>query len=85
MHSDKILIYGTKWCPDCRRARMVFEKFNCPFEYVDIEADETARAEVSRINNGFLSVPTILFPDGSTLTEPDNPTLERKIITLQEK
>jgi len=81
--SDEVItIYGTHWCPDCNRAKKVFARMNCPYKYVDIDQDELAREFVQTINNGFCSVPTIVFIDGSSLTEPDNYTLEQKLILL---
>jgi mycoredoxin len=34
---------------------------------------------VQRVNHGYRSVPTIVFPDGSLLVEPSNAELERKL------
>jgi mycoredoxin len=82
MNITKAKVYGTKWCPDCRRALKVFEKLQYPLEYIDIEEDSVARQLVLTINHGCSSVPTIVFQDGSTLTEPDNASLERKLLSL---
>ena len=51
-----------------RRARV-------PFDYVDISFDGLANARVREINGGNASVPTIVFPDGTTLTEPSEAEL----------
>lgn len=40
------------------------------------------RQRVIEINNGFESVPTLVFADGSTLTEPNNDTLYSRLNTL---
>jgi hypothetical protein len=37
---------------------------------------------VETINGGYLSVPTLVFPDGTTLTEPSNPELLAAITKL---
>jgi mycoredoxin len=76
---DRIVMYGTSWCGDCRRARRVFEQYRTAFEYVDIEQDDSARAYVERVNGGFRSVPTIIFPDGSVMTEPSAAALSTKL------
>jgi mycoredoxin len=68
--TEQIKIYGTKWCPDCFRAKQVFSKHDIPFVWFDIEQDEAACAFVEKANGGFKSVPTIVFPDGSVLVEP---------------
>jgi len=67
-----ILIYGTTWCPDCRRAKQFFGEHRVQYTWVDIEQDEAAMAEVERINEGKRIVPTIICPDGEILTEPSN-------------
>jgi mycoredoxin len=76
---DRIVMYGTSWCGDCRRARRVFEQHQTAFEYVDIEQDDSARAYVERVNGGYSSVPTIIFPDGSVMTEPSSAALITKL------
>ena len=66
----KIIIYGTNWCGDSRRARRFFDENNIEYDWIDIDVDREAGKLVEQINGGFRSVPTIIFPDGSTLTEP---------------
>jgi mycoredoxin len=77
--AEQIQMYGTKWCPDCFRAKQVLSKYNIPFTWHDIEQDEKACAYVEKVNGGFKSVPTIMFPDGSFLVEPGNSELETKL------
>ncbi len=74
-----IIIYGTKWCPDCYRAKKVFREREITFEYIDINRNLDARDYVEKVNNGFRSVPTILFPNGDTLVEPSNYELNAKL------
>ncbi|NTU79302.1 MAG: NrdH-redoxin [Chloroflexales bacterium] len=75
-----IVIYGTSWCSDCRRAQRVLEQSKVPFTYVNIEEDEAAADYVIRVNNGYRSVPTIIFPDGAILVEPSNLELQKKLV-----
>jgi mycoredoxin len=75
----QIKIYGTSWCPDCARAKQVFNKLKVSFEWIDIDQDKNSAAYVEKINRGFKSVPTIVFPDNSILVEPGNAELEKKI------
>jgi mycoredoxin len=76
---EQIQVYGTRWCPDCLRVKQVFSRRNITFDWIDIEQDEGACAYVEKVNGGFKSVPTIVFPDGSVLVEPSNAVLERKL------
>ncbi len=79
----EILLYGTRWCGDTRRAKKVFENMNIHYDWIDIDKDKEAEAFVKETNNGFRSVPTIIFPDGSILVEPKNTVLEEKLKTFQ--
>ena len=67
---NTIKIYVTTWCGDCRMARRWFDSHGIPYEYINIEEDEIAAEFVTRVNGGYRSVPTIVFPDGSVLVEP---------------
>lgn len=80
-HSEQasIVMYGTPWCGDCRRARRFFDSNGIGYEYIDIADHPEAAATVERINGGYQSVPTIVFPDGSVLVEPSNKALAGKL------
>lgn len=53
-----------------------------PYDYIDITRDPTAAAKVRAINDGNESVPTLVFPDGSSLTEPTAGQLKQKLESL---
>ncbi len=78
MAETKIKLYGTTWCGDTRRARQFFEMNNIEYEWIDIDQDEAAADYVKSVANGYLSVPTILFPDGTILVEPSTYDLKEK-------
>ena len=74
-----ITLYGTGWCPDCKRSKQFFGEQRVPYQYVDIDNEPEAIAFVEQTNNGFRSIPTIVFPDGSVLVEPSNAQLAEKL------
>ncbi len=78
MADEKIKLYGNNWCGDTRRARQFFEINHIEFEWIDIEKDPEAAEYVESLNNGYRSVPTIVFPDGSILVEPSAYELKEK-------
>ncbi|GIV79991.1 thioredoxin family protein [Litorilinea aerophila] len=78
-----IVMYTTDWCPDCWRAKEIMKAMQVPYTEVNIIHDEEAAEEVIRLNNGYRSVPTIVFPDGTVLTEPNTTTLVHKLQSLQ--
>ena len=82
MGNIKILMYGTIWCGDTIRAKKIFEKYKIDFEWINIDKDSEAAQRVKELNNGYKSVPTIIFPDGAILVEPSNETLTNKFIEL---
>ena len=81
-NGDNIKMYTTGWCPDCRRAKSVMKSQGVEYEEIDIEGDEDARELVQRLNNGHMSVPTIVFPDGDVMTEPSTTALMTKLSAM---
>jgi mycoredoxin len=77
---ESITVYGHAACPMVRPVLHALDAANVPYEYVDIRRDDgEGRVIVRNINNGNESVPTLVFPDGSTLTEPSLGTLSKKL------
>jgi mycoredoxin len=74
----KITVYATTWCGDCRFARRWLDAHGIAYDYINIEENEQAANYVAQINNGARSVPTIIFPDGSILVEPNARQLTTK-------
>lgn len=77
-----IVMYTTSWCPDCWRAKQVMSTMKVPYEEINITHDDDAVELVMALNNGNRSVPTIVFPDGSVLTEPPTSVLAQKLQTF---
>lgn len=80
--SDSIKVYTTAWCPDCIAAKSVLKSMNVEFEEINIEEVAGAADIVIQINEGNRTVPTILFPDGSFLSEPRITELRQKLASL---
>jgi mycoredoxin len=68
--AEALIIYGTSWCGPCRTLKRLLAERDIAFSYVDIEHTPDAAEIVMKINGGNQTVPTVLFPDGSTLTNP---------------
>jgi mycoredoxin len=75
---NQVVIYTTEYCADCIRAKKFFETNNIPHLRVALEGNMEATDFVMLINNGYQSVPTIVFPDGSILVEPNWEELRAK-------
>lgn len=76
---DQLIIYGSAHCGDCYRSKRFLDSNDVPYEWVEIDNDPASIALVERINRGYRSVPTMVFPDGSVLTEPSNRQLAEKL------
>ncbi|MFN2544070.1 MAG: FAD-dependent oxidoreductase [Actinomycetota bacterium] len=77
--SDDIKVYGAHWCPDCRRAKRFLSEQRVPYEWHDIELEPQFLSVVQERNNGNNVIPTVVFPDGSHLSEPSNEELADKL------
>jgi len=78
----QITMYGAAWCGDCRRSKAYLDSHNVEYNYIDVEADESASEKVIEINGGQRSIPVIVFSDGTHLTEPSDKALEEKLEAL---
>ena len=73
---SQIVMYAVEWCPDCRRAKFFFKRKGIEVMEVDVNTDKKAEDFVKQLNNGFRSVPTIIFPNGSMMVEPSSAELD---------
>lgn len=85
METQPIKFYGTSWCGDCRRAKAVFAELQVSYMWIDIDQNPQAAVFVQQVNRGLRRVPTIIFPDGSILVEPESERLRAKLRNFQPK
>ena len=67
----------------CRRSKRFLDSNSVTYTYIDVEADASASDKVIEINGGMRSIPVIVFPDGSHLTEPSDNALKEKLEALK--
>jgi mycoredoxin len=65
-----VIVYSTSWCGYCHRLVKQLDREGVAYTYVDIEHDPEAAELVMRVNGGNQTVPTVVFDDGSALTNP---------------
>jgi mycoredoxin len=63
-------MYSTSTCGPCFRLKLRLNELEVRFVEVNIEDDADAAAWVMSVNDGDRLVPTLLFADGSWLTNP---------------
>jgi glutaredoxin-like protein len=76
-------MYSADWCGDCRRSKRLMDSLNVQYTIIDVEADPSASDKVIEINGGQRSIPVIVFPDGTHLTEPSDNDLKAKLEALK--
>ena len=74
-----IKLYGTDWCSDCKRSKKFLGEQRIQYDYINIEENMEGQAFVQKVQNGGLTIPTIVFSDGSLLIEPTNAELATKL------
>lgn len=77
-----ITMYSGEWCGDCRRSKRLLDSLGVKYSVIDVDAVEGAPEKVMEINGGFQSIPVIVFPDGTHLTEPSDKALKQKLLEL---
>jgi mycoredoxin len=77
-----ITMFTTAWCGFCVRLKAQLNRAGIEVREVDIEADEESAQFVAGVNGGNRTVPTLLFADGSTLTNPSIGAVERHLAEM---
>ena len=76
---DLILLYTSSTCPHSFMVEKFMQTHQITTEIRNISLDLAWREEVMALNNGFASVPTLIFPDGTKMTEPSLSALRHKL------
>lgn len=67
----ELTVYTTSWCPFSMLLITDLDRAGIDFRDIDVDADPEAAEIVRGLNGGNRTVPTVVFPDGSSLTNPD--------------
>lgn len=65
-----VTMYTTSWCGYCVRLKKLMQREGIEYAEVNIETDDSAADLVMQANGGNRTVPTLVFADGSALTNP---------------
>ncbi|MHB9859218.1 mycoredoxin [Streptomyces sp. YIM S03343] len=74
-----VTMYSTTWCGYCRRLKSQLDREGIAYTEINIEHDPASAAFVEKANDGNQTVPTVLFADGSTLTNPSLAQVKQRI------
>lgn len=76
---ENIILYKSGWCAHSLSIERFLDSNNIAVQKINIDGDQEARQKLIEINDGYASVPTLIFPDGSKLTEPTLSELRSKL------
>ena len=77
--------YSPPWCGSCHRLKSQLDREGISFEMVDIEQQPAAAAIVEQANGGNQTVPTLVFSDGSAMTNPSLAQVKQRLASLAEQ
>ncbi|GAA0585075.1 mycoredoxin [Actinomadura livida] len=80
--TGQLTMYTTSWCGFCRRLKSQLARDGIEMVEVDIERDQEAANFVMSVNGGNMTVPTIVYPDGSAVTNPSAKAVKAKLSSL---
>jgi mycoredoxin len=77
--SEPVTIYSTQWCAFCRRLKGQLALDGIEVVEIDIEHDPEAARYVISVNGGNMTVPTVVFSDGTVITNPSAAQVKERL------
>lgn len=77
-----VIMYTTTWCGYCKRLKRMMQDDGINFVEVDIETTPGTAEIVEKVNNGNQTVPTLVFTDGTAMTNPSLVKVKEKLAAL---
>jgi mycoredoxin len=80
--AQPLTMYTTTWCAFCKRLKSQLAREGIEISEVNIEEDPAAADYVMSVNGGNQTVPTVVFPDGSAMTNPSAAQVKKRLHEL---
>ncbi len=80
--SGSFTLYTTPWCGYCKRLMGQLDREGITYDIVDIEQVPEAIAVVESANGGNQTVPTLVYADGTSQTNPSLIQVKAKLESL---
>jgi mycoredoxin len=74
-----LTMYTTDWCGFCVRLKHGLEREGISYDEVNIEHAPEAAELVMQVNGGNRTVPTVVFADGTAMTNPSIRQVKEKL------
>jgi mycoredoxin len=75
-------MYTTPWCGYCHRLKSQLDREGIGYDLVDIEQVPEAAEIVEAANQGNQTVPTLVYVDGTSMTNPSLAQVKEKLAAL---
>ncbi|MEJ6577064.1 MAG: mycoredoxin [Candidatus Planktophila sp.] len=76
------VMYTTNWCGFCKRLKRQLADLGITFDEINIEEVPGTAEIVEKVNGGNQTVPTLVFSDGTAMTNPSASQVAEKIASL---
>ncbi len=80
--SGQLTMYTTQWCGFCRNLKRQLARDGIEMTEIDIEQDPAAAEFVMSVNGGNQTVPTVVFPDGTAMTNPSAAQVRERLAAV---
>lgn len=77
--NGKITMFSTSWCGYCRRLKTQLDAQGIGYQEINIEEVPGTAELVEKLNDGNQTVPTVIFPDGTSATNPSLAEVKQRI------
>lgn len=75
----EITMFSTSWCGYCKRLKKMLDSEGIRYTVVDIEETPGTEELVKSVNGGNAVVPTVIYPDATTATNPSLTDVKQRL------
>lgn len=79
---QEFVMFSTDWCGYCKRLKSQLGEVGITFREINVEQEPDSAEFVEQVNSGNRVVPTLLFSDGTSLTNPSVIAVKEKLASL---
>jgi len=75
----ELIMYSTTWCGYCRRLKTQLDSAGISYTEVNVEEVPGTAEYVEAVNGGNRVVPTVVFADGTSATNPSLAEVKQRV------
>jgi mycoredoxin len=82
LSGKEFVMFSTDWCGYCKRLKSQLDENGITFREINVEQEEQYAPFIEKVNGGNRVVPTLLFSDGQSLTNPSVIAVKEKLASF---